>query len=960
MAQSDEGVDEIEQIVVTGSRIARRDLTSSSPVAVVDAEQYRLSGTVNVEQLLNTLPQVIPGTTAFSNNPGNGAATLDLRGLGAERTLILVNNRRYMFFDANQITDVNTIPAALVERTEVVTGGASAVYGSDAIGGVVNFILKDDFEGIEIGTQYDITTRGDADRANIDLTMGGNFADGRGNAVLYMNYFDRDAVMQDARDFSFNALLDDFDENGNPALVPGGSASVLNGRFSGPLDNDVNRALRPGLTTALDNAGLTGLGGLGFLPGADGQTATNFRNPEDLFNYAPDNFLQIPQERWMIGTMATYDITDQMEFYAEGSFANNRVITELAPTPITGNFLFNVDSPFLSPAMQEVLRQADLTEGTITGTVRDDNGNLVNPGTLTLADTAGDGQTSLSIGRRLEEVGPRQNSDERNSWRVVTGIRGDLGDFSDTMFKNMRYDAYYMFARTLNTQRQAGNVSRSAFQAALLDNSLNIFGPNITEDAADSIRIAATNVEESQLQVASGAISGDIIELPAGPVGGAFGFEWRSTSARFSPDTALSSGDVVGFNAGNPTAGGYDVWELFGEVRVPIVADLPFAKNVEVNGAFRYSDYDLENVGGVWTYAGGVDWSVSDDLMFRGQFQRAVRAPNVQELFGGQAQGFPGAIDPCSDQFTGEQTQALRDTCIASGVPAANVFGAIQPNTQIQGLFGGNPDLEEETSDTFTIGAVITPQAIPGLSVTIDYYNIEVDDAISVLGGSLNNVLDLCFNEIQDINSPFCQAVNRNPGGDIGEPNFVEVLNANIGKFETDGIDLQINYSMDLDFGLLSESSSLDFFVLGTWVNNFDITPVAAIPERIDECAGTFGNTCGEPLPEFKTNSRVTWRTGPLNLSLRWRWIDSVKDDQLLNEGTVAANLAVPKIGSQNYFDLSATFDVLDNVQIFGGVDNLFDNKPPLVADSSEQANTFPGTYDVLGSRLFFGATVRF
>ncbi|GER05323.1 hypothetical protein JCM17846_30050 [Iodidimonas nitroreducens] len=546
--QQNSEVAEIEQIVVTGSRIARTDLTSSSPVSVVTAEEFRISGTVNVEQLLNTMPQLIPAATAFSNNPGGGAATLDLRGLGVTRTLILVNNRRYMFFDANQITDVNTIPSALIESTEVVTGGASAVYGSDAIAGVINFKLKDDFQGIELGGQYDITSRGDADRANIDLTMGGNFADGRGNVVLFMNYFDRDPVMQDARDFSTNALIDNVDANGNPALVAGGSASVPNGRFTGPNAGDVNQALRPGLITALNNANLGSLGGLGFLPDNSGRNASPFNNPGDLFNYAPDNFLQVPQERWLIGTMASFDINDKIEAYAEGTFANNRVNTELAPTPITGNFLFNVNNPFLSPELQEVLRQTDLSEGTITGTTRDDDGNLINPGTLTLAGTAGDGQTTLGIGRRLEEVGPRQNLDERNSWRVVTGLRGDLGDFSDTMFKNMTYDAYYMFSRTLNTQRQFGNVSRSRFQQALLTNEdgtacadtssdcvpINIFGPNITPEAAGFVRINATNVEESQLQVASGVISGDIIDLPAGTAGAAFGFEYRSVSARFS------------------------------------------------------------------------------------------------------------------------------------------------------------------------------------------------------------------------------------------------------------------------------------------------------------------------------------------------------------------------------------------------------------------------------------------
>jgi outer membrane receptor protein involved in Fe transport len=229
-----------------------------------------------------------------------------------------------------------------------------------------------------------------------------------------------------------------------------------------------------------------------------------------------------------------------------------------------------------------------------------------------------------------------------------------------------------------------------------------------------------------------------------------------------------------------------------------------------------------------------------------------------------------------------------------------------------------------------------------------------------VLGGSLNNVLNLCYNVVQDINSQFCQAINRNADGTISEPNVVEVLNANIAKLKTDGVDLQINYGMDLGFGLLSNNSTLDFGFMGTWVNRNNFTPVAELPSDVNRCAGTFGNTCGEPTPEFKTNSRVTFRDGPLTASLRWRWIDSVQDDQIKNAGALAAELAAPSYGSQNYFDLSGSYDVTTNLQVYGGVDNLFDNKPPIAGDSSQQANTHPSTYDVLGTRFFFGARVSF
>ncbi len=1001
---SGQSADQLEQIVVTGSRIKRTDLTSSSPVAVVDAEEFQLSGSVNVEQLLNTLPQVIPGFTAFSNNPGNGAATVDLRGLGSTRTLVLVNGRRHMFFDASQRADINTIPSALVARTEVVTGGASSVYGSDAIGGVVNFIMKDSFEGIELSSQYDITSRGDGERFNIDLTMGGNFADGRGNAVVYANYFDRNPVFQADRAFSRDALVDDEDANGNPVLIAGGSSFTPAGRLANfPLGIELEA--RPGVAAAMRNAGINPdtLDGFGVAGVGDGNLR-NFRNPEDAFNYAPDNYLQIPQERWMIGGMSSFDITRNIEAYVEGSFASNRVSQELAPTPIIGNFDFDTNNPFLSAAAQDLLAELDRTEGSTVAAIqrdvngdpiRDADGNFivsrggpknaviferdangvpiigtrdpvtgaVTPG---FAKSAGDGLVNFSIGRRLNEVGPRHVKDERNSWRVVTGLRGDIDDVGDNFLTNLSYDAYYLYSRTLNTQRQFGNVSRNAFQQAILsqdgaDPILNMFGEgSITQAAVDAIRINATNVEESQLQVASGVISGDFAELPAGPLGFALGTEWRSVSAQFNPDFALSSGDVAGFNAGQPTAGGYNVWEMFGEVRVPVLADLPFARSLEVSASFRYSDYSLDNVGGVWTYAGGVDWAISDDIALRGQYQRAIRVPNVGELFDGQSEGSTSVSDPCA-QPSAASNATIRDLCAATGVPAGAIgTSGVQPNTQVQGLFGGNPDLKEETSDTFTVGAVFTPAAIPALSVTLDYYNIVIDDYITVLGGSLNNVLNICYNVLQDINSPFCQAIKRNPDGTIGVPSLAEVLNANIAKMKTDGIDLQIRYGMDLDFGLFSNNSTLDFGFMGTWVNRHNFTPVAELPNDVNRCAGTFGNTCEEVTPEFKTNTRLTWRDGPLTTSLRWRWIDSVQDDQIKNAGLLAAELAAPGYGSQSYFDLSGSYDVTANLQVYGGVDNLFDNKPPLAGDSAQQANTNPATYDVLGTRFFFGAKVRF
>ncbi|MCH8683744.1 TonB-dependent receptor domain-containing protein [Pedomonas mirosovicensis] len=573
----------------------------------------------------------------------------------------------------------------------------------------------------------------------------------------------------------------------------------------------------------------------------------------------------------------------------------------------------------------------------------------------------------------MNEVGARENIDERNAWRFVGGFTGDV-------VEGWTYDAYYLFARTRNSQIQNGNISNSRLRAALRTEidpdtgalrcadatardqgcvPANVFGEGaLSDEAAQYVAITAANSEISQLQVASGSVTGNLFDLGAGPVGLALGAEWRSVSSEFIPDFSLASGDVIGFNAGQATSGRYSVKELFGEIRAPLLADVPFAHRLELTGAARYSDYSLDAVGSVFTWAAGGEWAPIPDVTLRGQYQRAIRAPNVEELFGGQEQGFPPAIDPCSDRSPETQTAAVRALCIATGVPAGAVFTTgVQPDAQIEGSFGGNPELEEEKSDTYTLGAVLRPDFAPGLNLTVDYYHIKVKNYITELGGGLSNVLDLCYNVVQDINDPYCQAIQRNPGGDI---NIVQVNNANVASLTTSGIDFQVDYSLDLDFGLFDTNESrLTFFFLGTWVDKWTYTPVVELPDKVD-CVGQFGATCDDPIPEFRYTTRVTWDTGPLQLSVRYRWIDKLKDDRIKNADTPPSQLAKAALGDQHYFDLTALYNVNEDVQLSFGINNLFNNKPPLTGDAQEQSNTFPGLFDVLGRDYFLSATVRF
>ena len=980
----------LEEVLVTGSRIARDGMDASTPVTVVSTTDIKISGSVNIEEILADSPQFVGSTNggATANTVPGGTADVNLRGFGASRNLVLVNGRRFAIYGPEQVTDLNTIPTALIERTEVVTGGSSAVYGSDAITGVVNFIMRDDFEGLEVNAQTTYDSPTTTPTYSVDLTVGGNFAEGRGNSVVAVNYLNRGSITRGERgDFAFFSLSDgcvtpaSFSDSspgvpvsipagstcraagGVPGLIAGGSGDIPNGRFTG-IPTPGSSSSNPGLDAALVAAGLGGLGSRGFTFDDAGLVARPALTPQDDFNLGPDNYLQVPQERWMLNSFNHYDFNPKATGYLEFHFSNNRVDQQLAATNVNGPFLFNINNPYLTSQMREVLRQLDIRE---TGP------STVVTGTSSMVNNPNDGLAVLNVGRRLVEVPLRRNISDRNVWRTAVGVRGELGDVSENFLRNLSYDVYYSFARTEETSRQEGNVSRSRFQAGVLSVGgaapvVNPFGQNISAAGVNAIRIGATNSTQAELQVAAANISGQAFDLPAGPLGFSFGVEWRYTSADFVPDEFLRSGDVVGFNAGLPTGGDVTAKEIYGEIRVPLLEDVPLVKNLTANSAFRYSDYDLEGVGEVWTYLYGLDWRLNDDVAFRGQFQRAIRAPNVAELFGGSRRSVEPATDPCSSgQPVNARSDAVRQLCIQSGVPAALVFGAgVQPNTIIEAFFGGNPNVGEESSDTRTFGAVITPQVLPNLAVSIDYFDITLDGAIAQLGGGLNNTLNLCYNVIQDLNSEFCRAIRRNPvTGEIGTPFTAQINQANTGALETSGVDLQVRYRYDAGWNLFGNSNSFDISSSWTWTDEFTSTPVEAFPNVKNRCVGAYGTTCGEPIPEYKGVTRVTWNNGALSLSLRHRFIDSVTIDRYLlpqRSGTAfpaLSDLVNPKLGTEQYVDASFIYELGKAVELSGGVRNLLDNDPPVVGSAQIRANTWPATYDTNGREFFLGVNLK-
>lgn len=927
-------------ITVTGSRIQRRNIDTAAPVAVVNAEEFELSGTVNVENVINTLPQVIPGTTSFSNNPGNGASTLNLRGLGSQRTLVLVNGRRWMSFDTSQVVDLNTIPSFLIESVDVVTGGASAVYGSDALSGVVNFRLKD-VDGVELGGQYNLTERGDGARYEVHGAIGTSFDDGRGSATVFAEYFNRKPIFQGDRKFSNFALGGDSGD----VLQQFGSSTLPNGviRYFG----DGNRAgtdFAANRAVVFDN-----------VPG-------DFRTRRgDTYNYAPVNYLQIPQERYLLGGYADYEFADGHSAYTEVAYVNNRVATELAATPVTGDFNVNLATiqPFLNAADFAQLQQLDATETTGTN----------------------DGIVNLFLQRRVVETGSRNSLDERNAFRVLGGVRGDVTS-------TVGYDAYYMYSRTRNANVQAGNISRSAFQRGLdgTDPAINIFGLGTLSPAAvDQISIVAQNGDVSTVQVASGVLSGTFGDFAIGnaePIGFALGAEYRKVASEFIPDTALSSGDVIGFNAGQATQGSYNVKEVFGELNIPVF-ETDAGTRLELDAKGRYSDYSLDAVGGVYSYAGGVEFAPIRGITLRGQYQRAVRAPNVGELFGGTAIGFPGAIDPCGTPEAAAPG-GLNTICLAnfaaSNSNAANIgnAGAIQLDTQIPALFGGNPNLQEETSTSFTGGIILQPAFIPGFTLTADYFDIEIENAISTI--SLEQNFNLCFREVQDQNNPICDPFFafgpiRNAAGAITTGSPPTLGGQNIANFGVKGVDLEASYSMAIPFSLLTDTGEqrLNLSFLGTWTD----TAFQNAFEGADtvECAGFFAGDCGEPTPSFKWTSRASFIDGPLTTSIRWRHLSGVEDEDV--DTDFAAGNGSERIPAYDLIDLTFSFEANERLTIALGVSNLFDELPQtpifnaagevvnvnngtLLGDNEEQANTYPSTFDVLGRDFFVSASFKF
>ena len=962
----DQGAEELEEITVTGSRIKKKDFTSNAPVATVGFEQIELTGTVNTESLLNTLPQAVPGLDRTSNNPGNGTATVNLRGLGSNRTLVLINGVRVVPTGSGGSVDINMVPNALIENIEVLTGGASAVYGSDAVAGVVNFILKDDFEGVNLNAGWEKTEEGDAGVYSADITLGANVADGRGNVTFNMAWTQRDDLFQGDRDFAFFAQFDDLSDPDNPFLYDGGSSGIPGAAiFAGGLG-----------TYSPDSFGVTfdAVNGQG-----DIRPFITTGDNRDFYNYAPVNYIQLPQERYQATAMGTFDVSEKVTVYGRAHFTSSDVPQQLAPTPIFQTTNFTIDgNPFMTANTITQLsgnntdlvgvgvREAQIIDDTdpdnpICTNCIFDSGGSTDPAdfdTTALIDEDGNGiadEGRALLRRRLLEVGPRIAKSRFTSYQVQVGMRGDINE-------SWSWDAYYQSGN--NGQR--GNVSRGRFnQALLLDpddptqcadtstngatvgcSPMNIWGEgNISEDAAAFLRTAVESSLNYDQDIFAINFTGDTgtFELPGGPIGLAAGFELIEEDFQFDPSQDLASGNIAGFNGSPRVAGRRDVESFYVEAYLPIISGVTGIEQLDLELAFRTSDYDT--TGSVEAYKAAFSWAPVESFRLRGGYNRAVRAPSIGELFAPQGENFPSATDPCS--ANGAPDAATTAICVGTGVPA-NVVGTPAINLaagQVRAITGGNPDLTEEEADTYTFGFVWQPDMIEGLSLSIDYFDIEIEDYVTEFGGGASNVLDTCYNQpAGGIGSPFCEIINRRPDGTI---DFVSLTSANVASQTLVGFDILGSYDFDVWGG------DMRINYVGTITDEAEFTPFPG--GTVDDCAGAFGQTiCGEPLPEYKHRATANWSNEQWTAMLSWRYVGEVDDDD------PDTNYTVENIDGENYFDFAGTYRFNDNYSLTLGIDNLLDEDPPILGDNQEQANTYPATYDVFGRTYFLRGSVDF
>ena len=950
----------MQEVVVTGSRLSSVNSSTPSPIMVLDNAELLHQGTSKVEDLLNSLPQANSGLTLGANGPSvaplTGTATADLRGIGAFRTLVLVDGKRTAPGDPiNPSADLNTVPSALVRRVEVLTGGASAIYGSDAVAGVVNFILDTRFNGFKFDVEGGINrgsnnsdglqsiqrdsglnpatgTIYDGRTVDLSAVFGQDVLGGKGHVTAYAGYRHLQAIAGSSRDFSGCTLIET--RTSFQCLLDGTTAA---GQFVPASGNPLT------------------------LDTVNGHSFRPLGGQEDLFNPAPYQYLQRPDTRYNAGLFLSYEFNEALSLYSEAQYTDDRTSVRYEPSGTTATY--SALNTFAVPCSNPLLSASQVND-------------LCTSNGLGPTDTA-----QVGIGRRNVEGGQRTDAFHHQSYRIVLGLKGEISE-------PWSYDASVVFGRVNAHETLANDISQSRLANAL--NVVNVGGVATCQSVVDGTDPACVPYNIYSVGAVSPAALGYITEggsqsgfakrtiitgqlvgelgnygvkspLAIDGVSVALGAEYRTESVRYTPDSAYTSGDLLVTGASHPTEGSFHVAEVFAEFRAPLVQDRPFVKRLMLSASDRYAHYTPQ--GNVNAFGVGLEWAPIDPIHLRGSVSRAVRAPNAYELFTSQVLGQVNFTDPCAGVPT-----ATAEQCARTGVTAAQ-YGNIASQSSINVLTGGNPKLKPETADTVTLGFVLTP--LPNLLFSTDYWRVKVKQYVGGLPGPFT--LNTCLNSGDPY---YCGLIQRDASGSLSTGNSAAAgrvigTRFNTGSYGTSGIDFEGRYVWSLEsVGLKAGSLSVNFTGSVSLDNPINVTP--GVSEF--DCTGLFGPNCSgagptSPVPRWRHRMRVTWDTGhQTEVSLNWRHIGTLNseftssNENLSNPGAVYPFES--RIAAYDYFDVDCSIDVTSHLNVRAGINNLADRKPPVIGFTANpllvNGNMAAGMYDTLGRYLFLGVTARY
>jgi len=902
----------LEEVVVTGTRIKRRDLSSPSPLVTVDRELLEFSGQPTLEESLNRMPQLNPDYGRTANSPGDGTSRLNLRGLGADRTLVLLNGRRVAPSGVESAVDVNNLPRVLIERVEIITGGASAVYGSDAIAGVVNFITRDDFEGFGVESSYSISEEGDANIFDVNLTYGMDLPGIGGHVSFFAGYYDREPLFGSERTLSQQAYVDTWEGE----LIISGSSSTPAGLVRSPRVD-------------------LGNGPVDLLTFNPDGSPRAFVFPDDLYNFAPVNYLQTPLTRYTAGAFGTIPVGADFEGYFEASFTRNESTSNLAPIPAQAVVLVNTDNPVLHPDTAAILEEQFTVEP---------------------------GLAEFLFFKRMSDFGPRILNRDRDYIRIVAGLRGDLTE-------NWDLDAWVSYTDADDVETQLNGVSRSRYSQGLLVDpvtgqcydpsggcaALDLFGENrLSEEGKAFLSVGEIiNTTKRKQLLAAMVVTGEPFSTWAAPVGMAFGAEWRSDEALYVADDLLFTDDVLGYTANSSIKGTESVWELYAEAVVPLFDGGRDGQYFGLELGGRYSSYD--NAGSTDTWKAGFDWRLNPSIRFRAMLQQSVRAPNLAELFTEQVEQFNAGFsqsrfDPCS-AVNDPAGSGNAEKCVLQGLSPGQV-GIFEADEGYPGIsvFGGNPNLTPEEATTTTIGVVFTPDSISQLTITVDYFDMEIEDTIGEL-----DPFTVCFDSLNTGNL-FCDQIKRDFTG-----NVVEVISLveNRGLLAAEGVDTQVLYEMDLPgWAALEGYATLRFN--SVWTHMFTSDTQENPVTETYECAGYFGWPCQtlgvSSFPDNRVFTTFDYTSGQFSAQLAWRWIDGMSNAAPFASGDFGFPdpvLAIPSVPAANYLDLGLGWQASSSLNLRFVISNLLDKQPPNMADAVWGLNTDAALYDVFGRSYY-------